>query len=252
MFVIHQIVGVLSDPAFASLFALAVGLLFVRRRWGRILLALDLAVTWICAMPATTELLARWIERDYYPVRDVRELPAADAIVALGGGVGAPPKGSDWPYSDLKDGADRVWHAARLYRAGKAPKVYCTSPDVSRSTPAFLRDLGVPEEAIVALDGPRNTEEEARLCDERIGAAAEGGARRRILLVTSAAHMKRAMRIFEKFAPRLEAVPAAIDFAYIDDPLREFNVRRYLPSVSSLVVFNSILHEVLGRMRYAF
>ena len=32
MFVIHQVVGVLSNPLFASLIALAVGLLFVRRR----------------------------------------------------------------------------------------------------------------------------------------------------------------------------------------------------------------------------
>ena len=41
MFVIHQIVGVLSDPVFAGLFALAIGLALVRRRWGRLILALD-------------------------------------------------------------------------------------------------------------------------------------------------------------------------------------------------------------------
>ena len=251
MFVIHQIVGVLSDPLFASLIALAVGLLFVRRRWGRVVLLLDLVVTWVCAMPVTTECLAKWIESDFYPVRDARELPQADAIVVLGGGIGAPPEGSDWPYPDLNDSADRVWHAARLYKAGKAPTVYCTSPDVSRSTPAFLRDLGVPQEAIVALDGPRNTEEEARLLNEKIGVRGDG-TRPRVLLVTSAAHIKRAMRIFEKFAPSLEVVPAAIDFIYIEDPTRKFDVHRYLPSVATLWTFNSLLHELLGRVRYAF
>ncbi len=250
MIVIHRIVGALSDPTFASLSALAVGLLFVRRRWGRMILVLDLALTWICAMPVTSELLARWIEADYYPVVDVRELPQADAIVLLGGGIGAPPEGSGWPYPDLKEAADRVWHAARIYKAGKAPKIYCTSPDVSRSTPPFLEDLGVPAAAIVPFDGPRNTEEEARLCGEAIEGRA-GAKKRRVLLVTSAAHMKRALRIFGRFAPDLEVVPAAIDFGYVEDPAREFTIRRYLPSVAALGRFSSLLHELLGLARYS-
>ena len=251
MFVIHQIVGVLSDPVFAGLFALAIGLVFVRRRWGRMILVLDLILMWICAMPVTSELLAKWIEADYYPVRNVQELPQADAIVLLGGGIGAPPEGSDWPYPDLKESADRVWHAARLYKAGKAPKIYCTCLDVSRSTPPFLKDLGVPAEAIVPIDGPRNTEEEARLYNEAIERRADEK-KRQILLVTSAAHMKRAVRIFAKFAPDLAVVPAAIDFAYIDSPAREFTVRRYLPDVAALGSFNSLVHELLGLVRYSF
>ena len=251
MFVIHQIVGVLSDPVFAGLFALAIGLVFVRRRWGRRILVLDLILMWICAMPVTSELLAKWIEADYYPVRNVQELPQADAIVLLGSGIGAPPEGSDWPYPDLKESADRVWHAARLYKAGKAPKIYCTCLDVSRSTPPFLKDLGVPAEAIVPLDGPRNTEEEARRYNEAIERHTDG-TKRQVLLVTSAAHMKRAVRIFAKFAPDLDVVPAAIDFAYIDSPAREFTVRRYLPDVAALGSFNSLVHELLGLVRYSF
>lgn len=250
MFVIHQIVGVLSDPVFAGLFALAIGLALVRRRWGRLILALDLVFAWICATPVTSELLARWIEADYYPVRNVQELPQADAIVLLGGGIEAPPKGIDWPYPDLKESADRAWHAARIYKAGKAPKIYCTCPDVSRSTPPFLEDLGVPAAAIVSLDGPRNTEEEARLYNEAIERHTDG-TKRQVLLVTSAAHMKRAVRIFAKFAPDLDVVPAAIDFAYIDSPDREFMVRRYLPNVAGLGGFSLLLHELLGLVRYS-
>lgn len=215
------------------------------------ILAIDFVLTWICAMPVTSELLAKWIEADYYPVRNVQELPQADAIVLLGGGIGVPPEGSDWPYPDLKESADRAWHAARIYKAGKAPKIYCTGPDVSRSTPPFLKDLGVPAEAIVPLDGPRNTEEEARLYNEAIERRTDEK-KRQILLVTSAAHMKRAVRIFAKFAPELEVVPAAIDFAYIDRLDREFKVRRYLPNVAALGSFNSLLHEFLGLVRYSF
>lgn len=260
MWFIHQTVGVLTNPLMLLFSGMGIGVV-LWRRWKRVgswVLGVTLGVTWICAMPFTTENLAKWIEADYYPVKAVETLPEADAIVLLGGGVWAAGEGNDWPYPDLKEAADRAWHAARIWHAGKASKIYCTCPDVSRSTPPFLKALGIPEEAIVPLDGPRNTEEEAKRYEEELSRLCQPqpststSAKPKVLLVTSASHMKRATRIFAKYAPSLEVVPAAIDFMYIEPVEQEFNIKRYLPSVGSLCGFNALLHELLGLVRYAW
>lgn len=256
MYVVHQMVGLLTDPICALMMGLLIGLIFVRRRFGRVALVLVFAVTWICAMPFTRETLAKWIEADYYPVKAVETLPEADAIVLLGGGIWAAEEGSDWTYPDLKEAADRAWHAARIWHAGKAPKIYCTCQDASRSTPPFLKALDVSEEAIVPLDGPRNTEEEAKRYEEELALLCQPSTstspKPKVLLVTSASHMKRATRIFAKYAPSLEVVPAGIDFMYVEPVEREFNIKRYLPSVGSLCGFDALLHELLGLVRYAW
>lgn len=250
MFIVHQIIGVIADPLMILFLGigLGVGLRSRCRKIGAWVIGWTLALVWVMAMPYTTEKLAKWIERDYYPEQTAEAMPEAEAIILLGGGVWSAQEGSDWPYPDLKEAADRAWHAARLWRARRAPKIYCTCPDASRSTPPFLMDLGVPREAIVCFDGPRNTEEEAK----RYEVEFRGGERKvKVLLVTSASHMKRAEMIFMKYAPGLEVIPAATDFMYVEPVKREFNIRRYLPSVGSLASFNVILHELLGLLRYA-
>lgn len=246
MWFIHQTVGVLTNPVMLAILGIVIGLGVGKRCkcCGRWVIRMTLALLWIMAMPYTTEKLAKWIERDYYPEQTAEAMPEAEAIILLGGGVWSAQEGSDWPYPDLKEAADRAWHAARLWRARRAPKIYCTCPDVSRSTPPFLMDLGVPREAIVCFDGPRNTEEEATRYAAELGEA-------KVLLVTSASHMKRAEVIFKKYAPGLEVIPAATDFMYVEPVKREFNIRRYLPSVGGLASFNVILHELLGLLRYA-
>ncbi len=78
----------------------------------------------------------------YSPVA-VAETPTADAIVALGGAVEgpAPPRIA----LDLSDAADRVLHAARLYRAGKAPVVVISGGAI----PWLGSDI--PEDALPGL-----------------------------------------------------------------------------------------------------
>ena len=54
-----------------------------------------------------------------YPAFANEELPNADAIVVLGGGItGESQYGLG---GDFNQAADRLWRAADLYRGGKAP-----------------------------------------------------------------------------------------------------------------------------------
>ncbi|RME59679.1 hypothetical protein D6779_03725 [Candidatus Parcubacteria bacterium] len=76
------------------------------------------AILWLSSMPVTATSLMTALESQFTPV-PMGRIPKVDAIVVLGGGVGAavPPRLEP----DLAGAADRVWYAARLYHAGKAP-----------------------------------------------------------------------------------------------------------------------------------
>lgn len=104
-------------------------------------------------------------------------------------------------YPNLESGADRVWHATRLFYESRAPLVLMSGgsdPENSATSEAatmrrFMVDLGVPGEAMVLESRSRNTTQNAEYSSEIL---AEQGVNR-ILLVTSAYHMPRAKRLFE-------------------------------------------------------
>ena len=102
------------------------------------------------------------------------------AIILLGGAT-APANPPKRPYPDLGGAADRMWHAARLYRQGLAPKIIITggrSPgletrnDIQTEAQAMrllLIDFGVPDSAMILEEGARNTRENASKTKALIG-----------------------------------------------------------------------------------
>ena len=270
MFLIHQIVNVLINPIFDVLLLLATGWAFVRlgrKRFGRGICMFSGVALFLMSWPPFVDVIGIWLEKDY-PAAKADVCSAVDAIIVLGGGVGSMPHEVDYPYPLMNDAADRVWHGARLWWAlksknpEKAVKVYCTGPDVSLTTPPLLRDFGVPEECIVAVDGPLNTEEEARTLEELFGCGERidiptptfklQTTRPKVLLVTSATHMKRATIIFKKYAPGLEVLPVATDHHFVADPVRFRHWQYWFPNLDALVGFSMIEHELIGLLRYAW
>ena len=116
--------------------------------------ATALAWLWLWSTPAASLWIRTPLESQH-PALPVAALPNADAIVVLGGAV-SPPKVSRSDV-DLGSGADRVWHAARLYHAGKAPLIVLSggsdravsSMSEAEAMQLFLRDLGVPDSAML-------------------------------------------------------------------------------------------------------
>ncbi len=88
-----------------------------------------IAVLWLAATPVFSDYLRGSRERRYPPT-SVEQTPTAEAIVVLSGAIGVvqPPRLTP----DLGAAADRVLHAARLYRAGKAPIVIASGGQVPR------------------------------------------------------------------------------------------------------------------------
>jgi uncharacterized SAM-binding protein YcdF (DUF218 family) len=214
-----------------------------RRRLG--LFALSVGILWLgfWSIPIVSDGLRLSLE-GRFPHEPVGALPEADAVVVLGGGIrGGPP---DWPDPDLGRASDRVWHAARIYHAGKAPRVIVSGGSMpwagDRRSEAdamlrFLADLGVPPAAILLEGRSRNTRENALYTGEILGA--EGFDR--VLLVTSALHMPRALATFR--AVGIDAVPAATDFEVMPEPA---HLIRWLPDAEALSDSTRALKEYVG------
>ena len=215
----------------------------------------------------STPMMYRWIgvalEREW-PVVKAEDAPKADAIVLLGGGMGSNT--NVYPYAEMWSGADRVWHAARLYHAGKAPIVIPTGCGERESALPLLVDLGVPEAAIVIEDRARNTEENAKFVEDlltqrrRDAEREEGdevkvkvkgeGKGMRILLVTSAWHMRRSVLMYRKYAPSLEIIPAATDYEATVNTEHPFAFKDIWPDANLLFANSYIFKEYLGYWGY--
>ena len=205
---------------------------------------LALAFGWLYFW-STVDVLRYSLEREY-PVVAAEDSPGADAIVVLGGGIGANTNA--YPYAEMYAACDRVWHAARLYKAGKAPVVIPSGAEEDVSSVALLLDLGVPRRAILTEPKARNTEENARFVEKTVlcaWQARRARGRPRVLLVTSAWHMRRSLLLFRKYAPALDVVPAATDYESTVGR-RPLRFTDFIPSADTLAVNAYAFREVVG------
>jgi len=237
-------IGLLTCLLIAAVVLLIAG----RRRGGRRLVIAAVLLLFAAGNNWTAYSLVRSLENDY-PSRPVAELPEADAIVVLGGGLDLPYPPRRHPH--LISGSDRLLHALRLYRAGKAPRVLLTGGNVFpqpglHSEAYYARELlelwGVPESAMVLETESRNTiqnaEYSARILAER--------GWRDVLLVTSATHMHRAVLAFRSAG--VDVTPAPTDFLAVDAAAPE--ALSWIPNAGALTGTTHALHEYLGRLWY--
>lgn len=161
---------------------------------------------WVWSLPATS-LAFRAALEGRYPSVEMADLQACDAAVVLGGAV--TPAGGRFHHPDLRKAADRLFAAARVYHAGKAPLLILSgggSPvSEAEAMRTVLREFGVPDAAMLLEGRSRDTRENARFSAELLRARGID----RVLLVTSALHMRRALRHFAYEG--IEALPVSTD-----------------------------------------
>lgn len=210
----HQLVYLLEPIGIVwlGLLILTVWLLG-KRQWGPAVFAglITLFVTIIGSSGVPGDLL-RSLERPYAGVR-IDALPTADAIVLLGGG--ASPSRYEAEGVHLTVAGDRLVMAHELFRLGKAPVLLLGGNSnkldgVVKFEGVIVRDLlttwGTPPEAIIPLGSNEDTHDEAL----KVKALATERGWHRVLLVTSANHMRRASAVFR--AQGLEVIPVPCNF----------------------------------------
>lgn len=242
----RAIVTMLVSPLGTALALWLLALLFESARaWTLSRTCAVLGFSWLLmwSMPTPSLALRERLEQDFPPVEPAA-LPMADAIVLLAGGVDPPvPPRAD---PNLFSSADRIWFAARLYRAVRAPLVVLSGgADPERSSVSeaeamqrVLRDFGVPDKAMLLETASRTTGDNARFTAQLLGERRI----RRVLLVTSALHMERAKREFE--AAGIEVIPAPTDHEGVAPPS---GLRAWLPDSGALDGSSRAFKELVGR-----
>lgn len=257
MYYLNKIVFALVNPLALSLTFLAISMLLLAKceckkksLSRRIAVFCGMfALIWmvVFSLPLTIRILGNPLENKY-PIVPAEQAPTADAIVLLGGGMASNT--NTLIYAEMNYGADRVWQAVRLYRAGKAPLILITGIAELDSTKPLLLDFGIPEEAIIVENDSRNTEENAlftqKMLLERLGANAHP----KVLLVTSAWHMKRSEFTFRRYAPALEIIPFPGDYNAMCHSAKPFKLKELLVSPDALHYNSDFFKEHIGYWGY--
>lgn len=225
-----------------------------RPRWVPVPVALALMVLLLGSNTWVADGLVKSLEWQQIPAG---KLPTADAIVVLGGATkpAFPPR----PAVDLSEEGDRVFYGAQLYREGNAPVVIASGgrifwrgggPSESEDMAQILKTLGVPTSAILQDPTSLNTYQNA----VNVRQIMKARGIRRVLLVTSAMHMPRSLRIFQRLG--IEAIPAPTDFQITQQELDEPNsspqstVLSLLPDAGRLEMTTRALKEYIGSLVY--
>ena len=245
MYYINKIVGFLVSPIGGAIAGGVLAFLCAKREHRRVakwLGWLTVAWLWLWMTPIMTWVVGVPLEREFLVdgrVPAVESFPEADAIVLLGGSMGIETNMSS--YAEMWGSADRVWQAARLYKTERAPKIVATGDHAKDTTLPLLNDFGVGEDAVSFVDA-RTTEEEAKGLEKR--------GYKKILLVTSAWHMKRARLMFKKYAQEIEVVCAPADFENSIVAARPFSFAYFLPDPGVFMGNSVALHEWIGIVGY--
>jgi uncharacterized SAM-binding protein YcdF (DUF218 family) len=214
------------------------------RRLGRVILALSILIFYVLSIAPTGDLLLGSLE-SRYPVLSFERLPRVGTLVVLGGGASATtliPVSSRLTQSSTK----RLLEAVRLYHLMDRPKIVLSggsgNPFVKVSEAALMRelllDLGIPRRRILIEGESQNTFENGK-------AVQRLGLNQPLLLITSASHMARALKVFKALG--MSPLPAPCDFRArwsADDPLR------FLPSTGALATSTAAIYEYLGTWWY--
>jgi uncharacterized SAM-binding protein YcdF (DUF218 family) len=212
-----------------------------RSRWLGCLTAMYL-VLYVYCLPITAYGICGSLEWQYHFL--IGRPPATRAIIVLGGGVISPHRDGD-PTQLAEGSLLRCQRVAELYHAGAPCRVFVVGgnpdgtagDDVSKVMARTLERMGVAPRDLIVETASRNTEENATAAAEMLAPEDVG----RPLLVTTAMHLPRAVRLFRRRG--IDVIPAGCQ--YRTDEF-EFGVFSFLPSARMASNNNEAAHEWLG------
>jgi uncharacterized SAM-binding protein YcdF (DUF218 family) len=243
MSAIKNLVGTLAMPlAAATLMALAAVLCRIagRRRFALGMIIAAATIGYLGSVSIVGDALLAPLERQF-PALPEGAMPAGVHYVLVLGSGYLPRDGIPVTAALDEDGLVRIVEGvsivrrlgnARLIASGGAP------PGITPSALGYAKlavQLGIDPKSLIVLDTPRNTQEEVRAMAGVVGEEP-------FIVVTSAYHMPRAMRLMR--AAGLHPIPAPTGYALRGPPGLDW--RRLVPSGSGARKTEHALHEYLG------
>jgi uncharacterized SAM-binding protein YcdF (DUF218 family) len=192
------------------------------------------------SIPLVTDSIISSLERQYIPPQN----PKGDVIIMLGGGATL-----DTPNLDFKGhlsgySSNRLLTTLELYKRLNVPiiisggKVFESSGTESEIGRNILTAVGVPTSNIIIDDRSINTTENAKYTNEIL----QKYNFKNPILVTSAFHMPRAVKQFEKF--KVKVTPYPTD--YQTDIHKVFEMNDLIPSGDSMSKLSLAVKEYIG------
>lgn len=221
-----------------------------RLRWIRSLVIAAFLILLVLGTPIVSRTLVGLIEAQAMPF-DLTTAKSFDAIVVLGGG--AAGKGTLRPANELSPSStQRTICGADLYTQGFAPRIVFAGGDASifgegpqegvEMKRLALR-LGVPEEAAIVEGRSRTTYENAVETKRILGKGS-------ILMVTSAYHVPRALRLFRKQGLNTTPYPCSY---IVQDRIEDgwdIDLFGLIPEVEALHRSTLAINELAGMLFY--
>ena len=198
----------------------------------------------VFSLPVTSAFIIGSLEKRF-PTRSLDEIPNADVIVVLGGGLRVPD--ATRLRVELGPGADRLLAAHILWRANKAPFILASSGsseknlDEATLTGNILQSWGIRQDALINESNSINTSQNA----ERTAEILEKQGFNDVLLVTSATHMPRAVALFNSEGVTVIPVPAD---HWIDQ--KQLQIYDFIPHPTNLAGSSYALREYMGLIYY--
>lgn len=209
-----------------------------------ILIAIAWALFW--SLPVASIWLGGHLENRYV-YQLANHVPKADAIVVLGGHTANSRQNWFEEYDPAKT-TTRIQRGTRLYEAQRAPLILVSGAALDGGTSEaqtmarYLKNAGVPEKNIIIEESSYTTKENAIYSAEKLKAHQA----QRVLLVTSALHMARAMASFQKEGVEVVAAPVAPQITRPNDSWLSI----WKPSFQTLNASRSIIKEYVGLLVY--
>lgn len=218
----------------------------ITRRRLPILIALFLLV--ITSSPIISTPMVRHLEGGQLR-KSSDDIRAADAVVVLSGMI-QPVQGLHDLFYEWGD-PDRFFGGIELMKARKANYIIFTggklpwqSKDIKPEgyiLTQFALDFGIPKTQIILTKEVQNTKDEAIAVKEIL----QKNNANRIILVTSAFHMPRAIKLFEREGIEVQSYP--VDFKI---GLFELTPMNFLPSAGAFYNFEFSWRELIGKFYY--
>jgi uncharacterized SAM-binding protein YcdF (DUF218 family) len=244
MFELKRVLGALLMPLpIAAFFAVAALMAWrlKRSRLARIAILASAAVAFGASIAPIANGLLRPLEYRYHAIpRPGSIVPPLRYVAVLGSGY-EPDEGLPVTAALDSDGVVRLTESVRLLRQLPAARLIVSGGGVGGSAASAhgyalaAGALGVPISQIVVIDSPRDTRAEITAIHNIVGDAP-------VLLVTSAAHMVRAMAYCGRAG--LHAVPAPT--GNLTRVRWSWTLSALVPSGRSLHKTEIALHEYFG------
>ncbi len=246
MFAIQKIFNYIIFPPSVFILILIAALFFIRRHKGKaaMLIAADIVLMYALAIEPVKNLVLAPLENYAHPVT-AEAAKGSDLVVILGGGTveNSPEEGEDGSLTG--DSFKRAFYGLRIAEQYRIPVLY------SGGRLYDGRDKGEAEIAVRLLSKynhskiPLYKETLSRTTFENAAYVREKFNPRKVILVTSAYHMKRSLFIFRRTG--IECVPAPTDYK-IDS--WSFNVTSWIPKSYEMDCIYKGLKEHAGLLYY--